>query len=200
MDRGLRRWVRVGAVGAALAGTALLFTESPADAAKPLARAELRDAAGSRVGVVVFEGRGHHAEWVRVEVALPAGAPGVDAFHGFHIHAVGQCVVPFTSAGGHWNLTGASHGGHTGDMPSVLVGPDGVASARFETHRFDVNQLFDGDGSAVILHAGPDNFGNVPLGADRYQDPMSWYHATPAGTAFTGDAGPRYACGVVRPR
>lgn len=135
-----------------------------------------------------------------VELTLPAGAPGLDAFHGFHVHSVGDCVAPFTSAGGHWNLTGASHGGHTGDMPSVLVGPNGVAAGRFATQRFDVDQLFDADGSAVVLHTGPDNFGNVPLAPDRYQDQTGWYNTAPAGTAFTGDAGMRYGCGVVRPR
>jgi superoxide dismutase, Cu-Zn family len=80
----------------------------------------------------------------------------------------------------------------------VLVAPDGSASLRFETHRFDVTQLFDGDGSAVVLHAGADNFGNVPIEPGKYEDPSQWYSA-PTGTATTGDAGGRYGCGVVQP-
>jgi superoxide dismutase, Cu-Zn family len=198
-----------GATGrkvAAMIATAVVATATvtmvpggSAGAAKPLAEAELRNAAGDVVGTVRFEGKGHHSEWVRVELALPAGAPGADAFHGFHVHAVGACVAPFTTAAGHWNLTaGATHGRHTGDLPSILVAADGTATARFATHRFDVNQLFDADGSAVILHAGVDNFGNVPIEPAKYADPNSWYGA-PTGTANTGDAGARYACGVVRP-
>jgi superoxide dismutase, Cu-Zn family len=187
------------ATAVVVTATMTVATGSSTGAAKPLAEAELRNAAGGVVGTVRFEGKGHHAEWVRVELALPAGAPGLDAFHGFHVHATGTCVAPFGTAGGHWNLTsGATHGRHTGDLPSVLVAPDGTATARFATHRFDVNQLFDADGSAVILHAGVDNFGNVPIEPAKYADPNNWYNAG-TGTANTGDAGSRYACGVVQP-
>jgi Cu-Zn family superoxide dismutase len=180
-----------------MAGAVAVASGGPAGAAKPLAKAELQNTAGATVGTVWFEGKGHHAEWVRVALALPAGAPNPGAFHGFHIHAVGSCAPTFAAAGGHWNLSGAGHGAHTGDLPSVLVGPDGSASARFETHRFDVDQLFDADGSAVILHADPDNFGNVPRGPGQYADPNGFYDSS---TRLTGDAGARYACGVVEPR
>lgn len=183
------------AVVAAPVGVALF--SRPAGAVRPLARAVLHDAAGAEVGTVEFAGSGGHAERIDVELRLPGGAPGLGAFHGVHVHAVGACTAPFTSAGGHWNLaSGATHGSHTGDLPSVLVAPDGTGAGRFETHRFDVEQLFDGDGSAVVVHAGPDNFGNVPIAPDRYADPNGWYTAT-GGTAATGDAGGRYACGVV---
>jgi Cu-Zn family superoxide dismutase len=114
------------------------------------------DAAGVRIGRVTFEGAGHHAD--RVEVDL-----------------------------------------RTGDLASVLVAADGTVHAQFETQRFDVNQLFDADGSAVVLHAGPDNFGNVPIGGGKYEDPNNWYNAA-TGTANTGDAGSRYGCAVVQRR
>ena len=93
------------------------------------------------------------------------------------------------------------HGSHTGDFPSILVGPDGRGRAEFETPRFDVGQLFDADGSAVVLHAGPDNFAHVPIGGGKYEDPNNWFNnVDPAGTARTGDAGGRYGCGVVESR
>jgi Cu/Zn superoxide dismutase len=38
---------------------------------------------------------------VRVRVEVTGLPPG---FHGFHIHSVGLCEAPFTTAGGHWNL------------------------------------------------------------------------------------------------
>lgn len=195
------RW-RVGAVAA----TAILVTVtvaaltggSRAGAAQPLARAALTNAAGAEIGEVTFKGRGTYANRVEFELDLPADAPGLGSYHGFHVHTTGVCTAPlFASAGGHWNLVpGASHGHHTGDLPSVLVSPDGTAYAEFETHRFDVTQLFDSDGSAVVLHAGPDNFANVPIGPGRYQDPDNWLNA-PTGTANTGDAGGRYGCGMV---
>ena len=198
----LRRSVAVvTGVGLAL-GAALLVTTSPAGATRPLAMAVLHDAAGDEVGTVVFSGSGSKAESVEVQLSLPASATGLGSYHGLHVHTIGQCTSPFTSAGGHWNLlanAGATHGSHTGDLPSMLVAPDGTASATFVTHRFDVAELFDSDGSAVVLHLGPDNFGNVPIAGDRYADPNGWYTAT-GGTASTGDAGSRYACGVVQPR
>lgn len=187
----------------ASAGAFVVTMDSSAGAVKPLARAELRNADNAVIGEVVFKGSGRHAERVEVEIWLPAQgttgttAPGLGAFHGLHVHAVGTCTAPFTSAGGHWNLdTTKRHGNHTGDLPSVLVGPDGRASAEFETHRFDVSGLFDSDGSAVVLHAGVDNFGNVPITTGKYEDPNDWYDAA-TGTGNTGDAGSRYGCGEV---
>ena len=184
-----------------VATAALLVLSSPAGAAKPIARAVLHNAAGTEIGTVTFEGRGSMAERMEVKLALPADAPGLGAYHGMHVHTIGSCTAPaFTSAGGHWNISaGTTHGHHTGDLPSMLVAPDGRARATFETHRFDVNQLFDGDGSAVVLHLGIDNFGNVPLGGGKYEDPNGWYNQ-PTGTANTGDAGGRYGCGVVESR
>jgi superoxide dismutase, Cu-Zn family len=53
-----------------------------------------------------------------------------------------------------------------------------------------VEQLRDADGSAVILHANPDSYANIPT--DRYDpDPD-------ATTRATGDASGRLACGAVR--
>jgi superoxide dismutase, Cu-Zn family len=183
-----------------VAAAVVLTAGSPAEASRPLARAVLHNAAGAEIGEVVFKGDGTYANRVEVQLELPAGAPGLGSYHGFHVHTIGACVAPsFGSAGGHWNLVaGATHGHHTGDLPSVLLSSDGTAYAEFETHRFDVTQLFDADGSAVVLHAGADNFANVPLGPGRYQDPDNWYNA-PTGTANTGDAGGRYGCGVVQP-
>ena len=60
----------------------------------------------------------------------------------------------------------------------------------FVTDRFRFQDLLLGDGSAVVVHARPDNYANIPT--DRYDpDPD-------ATTLATGDAGDRIACGVVR--
>ena len=197
----VKRLAMAGAVILSGASVLVMLHSAPASADRAVARATLYNGATPplAVGEVIFRGHGSHADRVVVSIDLPDGAPGLGAFHGLHVHSVGTCTAPFTSAGGHWNLVpDAKHGNHTGDMPSILVGSDGRASASFETPRFDVSGLFDGDGSAVILHAGVDNFGNVPVETGKYEDPNSWKSA-PTGTNSTGDAGARYACGVVQP-
>ena len=88
----------------------------------------LRDQAGRFVGVVELSRERRGKVEVSVEAdRLPAG------FHGFHVHAVGQCVPPFTSAGGHYNPSGASHGDHAGDMPVLLVNDNGSGELEFTT-------------------------------------------------------------------
>jgi len=47
-------------------------------------------------------------------------------------------------------------------MPVLRVNADGTGQASCVTDRFKVADLLDGDGSAVILHAGPDNYNNIP--------------------------------------
>ena len=96
----------------------------------------------------------------------------------------------FTSAGGHFAAPNTTHGAHAGDLPPLLVNADGTASAAFETDRFTLAQLRDADGSALIVHAGADNFANIP---PRYGTPD-------ADTLATGDAGARAACGVIKIR
>ena len=149
------------------------------------AKAVLEDGAGNRVGKVLFKRQGRG---VSVSVRAKGLPPG--GFHGFHIHASGRCEAPdFKSATGHLSRGGQSHGAHVGDMPVLLVGSDGRASARFRTDRFTISDLRDDDGSAVIVHAKPDNYANIP---DRYDpDPDEE-------TRSTGDAGSRLACGVIR--
>ena len=181
-----------------LLGTVLVMVGStPASAAKPLAKATLKNAAGVTIGEVVFKGPGKYADRVEVEIVASA-APNLGSFHGFHIHTTGVCNpapsgtsnVPFGSAGGHWNPSAANHGAHKGDLPSVLMTAEGETYAEIETDRFDIRELLDasGDGSAVVLHAGPDNFANIPAA----------YGEANATTLSTGDAGGRYACGVVQ--
>ena len=150
--------------------------------------AALSDANGQKVGVAVFKER--HGE-VDVSAAVWRLAPG---FHGFHVHTTGQCVPPFTSAGGHFNPSGAGHGDHAGDLPSLLVNRDGTGELEFETDRFSLSDLLVGDGSALIVHAGRDNYANIPI---RYHSHTTDTFGPDADTLATGDAGARAACGVV---
>lgn len=170
-------------------GTALILIASlavltaPARASNVSADAKLYSTAGNQVGKVKLTQEGNDNVVVQVQVHdLPPG------FHGFHVHAVGECTPPFTSAGGHFDLNAHTHRNHSGDFPVLLVNDDGTANAKFNTTRFAVADLFDANGSAIIIHANPDNYANIP----------TRYAAAPdATTLATGDAGDRIACGVV---
>lgn len=158
------------------------------------AKANLINGAGQSVGVVQFLQQGE-VVLVKVEVSGLSGG-----FHGFHVHKYGSCDPDpltsahpdtgkkgvFLSAGGHFNPTGETHKDHAGDMPLLLAMQEGVASARFKTDRLDVSALVDPP-RAVIVHADPDNYANIPA---RYGGPD-------VATLATGDAGARYACGVI---
>lgn len=147
----------------------------------PGAVAELRPTKGNiAAGHMTFVQQGR----VVVVKGLFSGlTPGA---HGFHIHEKGDCSAPdATSAGGHFNPTGAKHGSpgaashHLGDLPMLTAGADG--SARFEAS-MDGIAIGEGIGNilgrSVVVHAQPDDFTTQP----------------------TGNSGARVACGVIKPR
>ncbi|MFY9785241.1 MAG: superoxide dismutase family protein [Pseudolabrys sp.] len=112
---------------------------------------------------------------------LPAGE------HAFHVHGVGKCEPPFTSAGGHFNPSGKKHGMmaaegyHAGDMPNLHIPTSGeivveVLNAAITLEKGKPNSLFGPDGTALIIHAGKDDYKTDP----------------------TGEAGGRIACGIIQ--
>jgi Cu-Zn family superoxide dismutase len=155
-------------------------------------RVVVRNSDGDRVGRVWMRQKGSH---VHVAARLRSLPPG---FHGFHVHQTGVCdpddpAGAFMSAGGHYNPAMAHHGEHAGDLPSLYVNDNGRALLYFVTDAFSLAELRDADGSAVMVHEGRDNFANIP--DDRY---TSVEGPVPDSlTLRTGDAGDRYACGVV---
>jgi Cu-Zn family superoxide dismutase len=173
------------------------------------ATARMKDVDGDFVGVVRLEAtKGGKVEvQAKVNDVVPRGQ-----FHGFHLHTTGKCdpkavdpatdkVVPFFSAGGHFNPTSDPHGEHAGDFPVLLVMENGRAKEKFKTDRFKLSQLFDKDGSAVIIHEGRDNYANIPATTDgekRYHSHLEDVFGPDSLTEATGDAGDRFACGVVR--
>jgi len=163
---------------------------TPTGAHEASAKAELQNAAGQPVGVIKLNQKKDGTVMVRVKVHdLPPG------FHGFHVHETGICTPPsFTSAGFHFHPGetgggGTPHPSEAGDMPVLLVNADGTGEARFKTDRFTIADLFDAHGSAIIVHANPDNYANIPT---RYAPT-----GPDATTLNTGDAGGRIACGVI---
>ncbi|GIG41706.1 superoxide dismutase family protein [Cellulomonas phragmiteti] len=155
----------------------------------------LFDAANAQVGTVWLA---DDAGGLEIEVAVSGLEPG---FHGFHLHAVGVCepdspdpadpanIGDFLSAGGHLGADEGDHGAHAGDLPSLLADSTGAARLTVRTDAVTLADLREGDGAAVMIHAGPDNFAHIP---ERY---------APDGpddvTLRTGDAGERVACGAV---
>jgi Cu-Zn family superoxide dismutase len=185
-----RKTLLLGIALVAITGalTAPLYGSDGTSSSRNHVRVELQDAAGADIGFVKLTEQGGKVI-VRGEVS--GLTPG---FHGFHVHTVGQCVPPYTTAGGHYNPGGVGHGSHAGDMPSLLVLDDGTAEAQFATDRYTIDELFDADGSAIIVHAGADNFANIPT---RYQSTTEGVFGPDSATLATGDAGARVACGVV---
>ena len=158
---------------------------------------------GTQVAAATIEFKDGFAT-VTVQTSEPGKlAPGP---HGLHIHAIGRCeansVGPnggatgdFLSAGGHFQPGApAGHPAHAGDLTSLQVRPDGTAMLVTTTSAFTKDQLVAAPGTAIIIHAGADNFGNIP--ADRYQQ-TNGAPAPDETTLATGDAGKRVACGVI---
>jgi Cu-Zn family superoxide dismutase len=170
-------------IGLVIAAVILASSVSAQGEARREAAAVVRDATGAQIGVVTFT---QQAGLMTIHAVL-SGLP--EGFHGFHIHAAGECTDNFTSACSHLEPAGSHHhAAHAGDMPSLLVNADGAAELRFVSDRLTMAELFDLDGSAVVVHADPDNYGNIPL---RYAPEPD------ATTLGTGDAGARIACGVI---
>lgn len=124
-------------------------------------------------------------------VNIVARIAGLSAgVHGFHIHEVGECAAPtFIAAGGHFDPgpfgnsnPDANHPFHMGDVPNLVANEAGIATYTYTTSRITLSpgplSVFDGNGSAVIVHLNPDQ---GITGA--------------AGSGVSG--GPRIACGVI---
>lgn len=195
----------VGLVVAALAGGT--NAGATAERARGLV-ANLENSSGRSVGTARFARTDDGA--VRVTLVASGLTPG---FHGYHVHSTGVCdpeatdangaAAPFFSAGGHYNSdTSRTHGAHAGDMPPLLAMESGRAFLRFKTDRFRLGELLDDDGSAVIVHAGADNLANIPpttpSGSERYHSHVDDIFGPDTATKATGDAGARFACGVVK--
>jgi len=166
---------------ALVAALSLLFSLSAfSQASAQMVEVELLSSQGKQVGRATLT---QQQGGVRISLEARKLSPGP---HGFHIHAVGKCDPPgFTSAAGHFNPDGKKHGlknpagPHAGDLPNLIAGADGSASievvASWVTLAPGSNSLMGREGSALVIHASPD---------DDMTDPA-------------GNAGARIACGVI---
>jgi len=142
------------------------------------ARATVRDAQGRELGQLTVT---QSAEGLVIAGGLSGVPPGE---HGVHVHAVGQCQPPFTTAGGHWNPANRQHGEqnpqgpHAGDLLNITVPENGMVEFSMTTRGGTLSgdvPLLDADGASIVIHAGPDDYRTDP----------------------SGNSGDRIACGVV---
>lgn len=144
------------------------------------AKAPLKDAGGKDVGTVDLVQTPHGVLLKMSLKGIPAGE------HAFHIHTVGKCEPPFTTAGGHFNPGSRKHGmeaaegAHAGDMPNLHVPASGdlvieIANSAISLVKGQPTSVFDADGSAIVIHAKADDYKSDPA----------------------GNAGDRIACGVI---
>ena len=163
-----------------LTASASLLALATVSAAAQTAKANLRNAEGKEVGSAALTQTPAGVLITLSVKGLPAGE------HAFHVHAVGKCEPPFTTAGGHFNPEKKKHGmmatdgPHAGDMPNLHVPTSGelavdVLNAAVTLEKGKANSLFGPEGTALIIHAGKDDYKTDP----------------------TGEAGGRIACGLV---
>jgi superoxide dismutase, Cu-Zn family len=140
----------------------------------------LKNAQGESVGTATLSPAD---KGVKIDLDLHGLSAGE---HAIHVHSVAKCDGPaFTSAGPHFNPDKKHHGlqnpegPHAGDMENFTVGSDGTAktavTALNVTLGDDSHSVFSNGGTALVIHAGPD---------DMKSDPA-------------GKAGDRIACGVI---
>ncbi len=157
--------------------------------AAPLAAKPPASAAAS---APIFTADGHDAGYAVITVlrdtavlriSLTGLTPGE---HGIHFHTIGSCKSGgFSGAGGHLNPAGKMHGtknpagSHLGDLPNIVADASGITVTQIPlggSAKKLLAAIFDADGTALVVHAAPD---------DYLTDP-------------SGNSGARLACGVFK--
>jgi superoxide dismutase, Cu-Zn family len=166
-----------------LALAALLASPAMAQDAPAMAHVDLKDASGKSIGMAMIS---EAPNGVLMQIQASGLKPG---WHGLHFHEKADCTTPdFKSAGGHVHDKATMvHGllnpdaNEAGDLPNLFVDARGAAQAEiFSTYvalkKSGKPQLQDADGSALVIHANPDDHKAQPIGG----------------------AGDRVACGSIK--
>jgi superoxide dismutase, Cu-Zn family len=157
-----------------------LLALTAVSAAAQNATSTLKNAEGKEVGTAALT---ETPAGVLIRLSVEGLPPGERAFH---IHGVGKCEPPFTSAGPHFNPGGKKHGlmaaegHHAGDLPNLHMPAGGalvveVLNPEVTLDKGKPGSLLGGQGTALVIHAGKDDYKTDPA----------------------GDAGGRIACGLI---
>lgn len=131
----------------------------------------LIDTRGRKIGAVTLR-EGPKGVLINLQISgLSSG------WHGIHFHQTGDCSMGFKAAGGHVADEHATHrehaplhsgllnprGNDAGALPNIFVGRDGSAEVELYSTYVSLGKvhgrpaLLDDDGSALIIHAGPED-------------------------------------------
>ena len=171
------RYVLPALLVASLAGAALA-ADSPAQV-----RVDLKTGSGGSAGVATLT---EAPNGVLLRIEVQGLTPG---WHGVHFHEKADCSKSdFTSAGGHVHGKPTMvHGllnpeaNEAGDLPNLYVNAQGEGMAEMFSSYVSFagaasrEALRDKDGSALVIHASPDDHKTQPIGG----------------------AGTRIACGAI---
>lgn len=175
-----RLWLGLAYLASSVFSPGLANAQTPTR--QPGASADIRTANGQSIATATLT---QAAEEVLISIAF-RDRNALIGTHAIHIHSVGQCDAPaFNGAGPIFNPTGKQHGlrnpngSMAGDLPNLVVGPDGVAvynlSAPGVTLQGGASSLLGGRGTSLVIFAQPDDDTSQP----------------------EGNAGQRIACGVI---
>ncbi len=150
----------------------------------------------SEVGGTIYDARHKAIGTISVKETPSGVLLGVDArglpagWHGMHFHEKGDCSdAAFKAAGAHvHSVKPVVHGfmvegaNDAGDLPNLHVDAKGKAVVELHSTLASLKgaegrpALLDNDGSALVIHANPDDYTTQPIGG----------------------AGDRIACAVIR--
>ncbi len=137
-------------------------------AGTPPVEASIISNAGAQIGRAQFT-PSPHGVLIRILVE-PGGLP--PGWHGVHLHMTGTCAdtASFEASGDHVAHAETSHGllyeygPEAGDLPNLSAHSDGSAAAEMFSNLITLSELQDADGSALIIHAQPDDHLSQPIG------------------------------------
>lgn len=158
-----------------IAGCLLVLWMGPggAQTAPESRTSSLKGANGQEIGQITVTAA---RNGVMLRVEARGLTPG---WHGMHFHEKGDCSDPgFHNSGPHIHAgTPAVHGllnarfNDSGDLPNLYVGADGSANVELYSNLVTLSHgsarqpaLLDADGSALVIHAKPDDLMSQPIG------------------------------------
>jgi len=150
-----------------------MITEMSESRAMERGTFEVKNSSGFTIGTAMIADTMDGVDVTLDLTSIPEGN------HAIHFHETGTCDGPdFKSAGGHYNPANVNHGfdapsprPHAGDMRNFDAPASGVVQQTIENARVslagygDRAPLRDANGSALIIHAEPDDYETQPTGA-----------------------------------